>query len=169
MNKFIPIGIAIVIFVFLFLSIGKDTKIIPSPFINKPFPQLTVVDYDTGNKFDIRSQFKGWTLVNFWASWCVTCRAEHPMLIDIANTKQVKMLGVNYKDTKADSGKFLQQSGRPFETIVFDNEGRVGIELGVYAMPESFLVDSKGIIRYKHLGAITPQVWQEKFLPFIKQ
>jgi cytochrome c biogenesis protein CcmG/thiol:disulfide interchange protein DsbE len=169
MKKFIPLVLFIVVLVFLYLGLGKDTQKLPSPFINKPFPNLVMVDYHTGETSLINEKFQGkWTLVNFWASWCVTCRQEHPMLMKIAQSNTVQMLGVNYKDTKVDGSQFLNHGGNPFNVIAFDSKGSIGLNLGVYAMPESFLVDSNGIIRHKHLGEMTEKIWQEDFLPLIK-
>ena len=169
MKKFIPLAIFAILLVFLYVGLGKDTKKIPSPFIDKPFPNLMMIDYHTSESDLIKNKFKNdWTLVNFWASWCTTCRTEHPVLMQIKERGEVQMLGVNYKDDKQDADKFLTHDGNPFDIIALDKNGNIGLNLGVYAMPESFLVDDKGIIRHKHLGEMTLKIWKEEFLPFIK-
>jgi cytochrome c biogenesis protein CcmG/thiol:disulfide interchange protein DsbE len=171
MKKFIPLIIFAIVLVFLYVGLGKDTKKITSPLIDKPFPDVIMVDYQTGDTYPILKKLKNdnnkWTLVNFWASWCLTCRVEHPMLNKIAKSKKVTMLGVNYKDQKQDGDEFLSHGGNPFDIIAFDHSGAIGLNLGVYAMPESFLVDNDGIIRHKHLGEMTDKIWNEEFLPFI--
>jgi cytochrome c biogenesis protein CcmG/thiol:disulfide interchange protein DsbE len=169
MKKFLPLVVIVGILVILFLNLGKDSQKLPSPFIGKPFPSLKVIDFTTDTAYQIRDNFTEWTLVNFWASWCATCRVEHPMLEKIHKTSKVQMLGINYKDTKDDANNFLTTFGNPFDKIVWDNSGKVGIELGVYAMPESFLVDNQGIIRHKLLGEITDAIWHNEFLPIINE
>ena len=149
MKKFIPLVIFIIILFFLYSNLGKDTKKLPSPFIGKKFPDIMMVDYYTNKSSPVQNIFKNkWTLVNFWASWCVTCRVEHPMLNKIKQSSAVQMLGINYKDTKKDADNFLQYGGNPFDIIAFDKDGSIGLNLGVYAMPESFLVNKNGIIVY---------------------
>lgn len=168
MKKFIPLVVFVVFLIFLYNGLGKDTKKIPSPFIDKKFPNIVMVDYKNGKTSLIRTNFKdGWTLVNFWASWCTTCRVEHHMLMKISKGNKVKMLGVNYKDTKEDSSKFLSSYGNPFDIIAFDKKGSIGLNLGIYAMPESFLVDNRGIIRHKYLGEMTEEIWEDEFLTII--
>ena len=109
------------------------------------------------------------SLVNVWASWCVTCRQEHQMMMKIANNKDLQLIGINYKDTRADGERYLEMMGNPFDVIVFDPSGKIGLDLGVYATPETFLVDQKGVILYKHIGAIDSRVWEEGFTPYLKE
>jgi len=109
-----------------------------------------------------------WVL-NVWASWCVTCRQEHQMMMKIANNKDLQLIGINYKDTRADGEKYLEVMGNPFDVIVFDPSGKIGLDLGVYATPETFLVNQQGVILYKHIGAIDSKVWEEGFIPHIKK
>lgn len=172
MKKFIPLIIFIVVVIFLYLGLGKDAQKLPSPFIDKEFPNIVMKDYYTGKTSLILDSLKNdenrWSLVSFWASWCVTCRVEHPMLMKIARSNSVQLMGINYKDKKSDAQRFLNKSGNPFNSIVNDYSGSIGLNLGVYALPESFLVDSDGVIRYKHLGEMTEAVWKEKFLTLIE-
>ncbi|WP_428086965.1 DsbE family thiol:disulfide interchange protein [Candidatus Thioglobus sp.] len=170
MGKFLPLVAFVVLTWFLYDGLGRDTKTLPSPLIGKVFPNLEVEDFNTAQKFQIHSQLKGQvTLVNFWASWCVTCQAEHQTLMKIANIEQVKMLGINYKDTRKEGQVFLNRLGNPYDTIIFDQDGKLGLELGVYATPETFLVDSQGIIQFKRIGQLTPKIWKMQILPLIQQ
>ncbi|MBA5249392.1 Cytochrome c-type biogenesis protein CcmG/DsbE, thiol:disulfide oxidoreductase [hydrothermal vent metagenome] len=170
MGKFLPLIIFVVLAWFLYNGLGRDTKKLPSPLIGKTFPNLEVEDFQTGDKYYLQEKLKNKvSLVNVWASWCVTCRAEHRMLNDIAKTKSVQMIGINYKDTKKKGEHFLRILGNPYDFIVFDEQGKLGLELGVYATPETFIVDKNGIIQFKRIGEIIPQIWQEEMLPLINQ
>ena len=107
------------------------------------------------------------SLVNVWASWCVTCRAEHSTIMKISKNKNLQLIGINYKDQKDEALKYLEMLGNPFNLIIFDPEGKIGLDLGVYATPETFLVNNEGLIIYKHIGEIDRQVWENFFIPFI--
>lgn len=168
MKKFIPLAIFLVLGVFLYISLWLNPKELPSPFINKEFPEVFGTTFN-GEKFSKKQLINKVSLLNFWASWCVTCRAEHQMLINIAQEKNLQIIGINYKDTKTEAGKYLKILGNPYHFNVFDNKGRLGLELGVYATPETFIVDKKGVIRFKHTGEITTNVWLKQIKPlFLK-
>lgn len=170
MGRFMPLAVFIVLAWFLYDGLGRDTKKLPSPLIGKTFPNLEVEDFQTSEKYHLKDKLKNkLSLVNVWASWCVTCRSEHQMLSYIAKQDVVQMVGINYKDTKKDGVYFLKRLGNPFEFIVFDQQGVLGLELGVYATPETFIVDRNGVIRFKHIGEITSRIWQEQILPLINQ
>ncbi|SMN13135.1 Cytochrome c-type biogenesis protein CcmG/DsbE, thiol:disulfide oxidoreductase [Bathymodiolus heckerae thiotrophic gill symbiont] len=170
MKKFFPLILFTVLAWFLYDGLGRDTKKLPSPLIGKTFPNLEVEDFQTGEKYQLQTRLENKvSLVNVWASWCVTCRAEHRMLNTIAKENLVQMVGINYKDTKKEGKRFLRILGDPYDFIVFDEQGKLGLELGVYATPETFVVDKKGVIRFKRIGEITPRIWQEKILPIISQ
>lgn len=170
MGKFLPLLIFVILAWFLYDGLGRDSKKIPSPLIGKSFPNLEVEDFQTGVKFQLHNRLKNKvSLVNVWASWCVTCRAEHKMLNDIAKSGGVQMVGINYKDSKKEGENFLKILGNPFDFIVFDEKGKLGLELGVYATPETFVVDKKGVIQFKRIGEITPRIWQQQILPLIQQ
>jgi cytochrome c biogenesis protein CcmG, thiol:disulfide interchange protein DsbE len=170
MGKFLPLAIFVILAWFLYDGLGRDTKKLPSPLIGKAFPNLEVEDFNTTEKYTVQSQLNGKvTLVNVWASWCVTCRAEHQTLIKIAKTGLVQMLGVNYKDTRKEGRVFLDRLGNPYDKIIFDQSGGLGLELGVYATPETFVVDQNGIIQFKRVGQLTPEIWETKILPLIQQ
>ena len=170
MWKFLPLAMFVVLAWFLLDGLGRDTKKLPSPLIGKTFPNLEVVDFYTGEQHSTQDKLKDKiSLVNVWASWCVTCRAEHKMLNDIAATSDLHMVGVNYKDTKEEGGRFLDILGNPFKFVIFDQQGKLGLELGVYATPETFIVDQKVVIRFKHTGEITASIWQDEILPLIEK
>ena len=183
MGKFLPLVLFIVLAYFLLDGLGRDTKKLPSPLIGKNFPSLEVVDFHTGEKFFTQDRLKDkFSLVNVWASWCATCHVEHKMLINIAKSNSVQMMGINYKDKKKLSGCvevdrdhtnfgdcFLSMRGNPFDFVVFDDVGKLGLELGVYRVPETFLVNDKGVIIFKHMGEITLRIWKDDILPLINQ
>ncbi len=155
---------------FLYIGLDLDPKKLPSPLIGKSFPNLEARDFETDQSYFIGDKLEGQlSLVNVWASWCTTCRAEHDMLNHIARLNQVQMLGINYKDTKQDGRFFLQRLGNPYDAIIFDQAGKLGLELGVYATPETFLVDAQGVIRYKRIGQLTPQIWEKELFPLIQR
>ena len=108
-------------------------------------------------------------LLNVWASWCVSCRAEHPLLVDLAKANIVPVIGLNYKDTNALGRRWLADNGDPYKVSIVDADGRVGIDWGVYGVPETFVVDKNGVIRYKQIGPITQESLQEKILPLVRQ
>jgi len=134
------------------------------------FPNIEAKDFYSDESVLLTDLFSdNISLVNVWASWCVTCRQEHQMMMKIANNKDLQLIGINYKDTRADGEKFLEIMGNPFDVIIFDPNGKIGLDLGVYATPETFLVNQQGVILYKHIGVIDSKVWEEGFIPYIKK
>lgn len=170
MNKFVPLVLFVILVGFLYIGLDLDPKKLPSPLIGKEFPNLEVEDFDSGTRYytNDKTQDKI-SLVNVWASWCVTCRAEHEMLNEIAKTNKVQMIGVNYKDTKNAANRYLDILHNPYDIIIFDPLGSLGLELGVYATPETFIVDQKGLIRYKRIGQMTKKIWNEEVVPIINE
>ncbi len=170
MNKFVPLALFVVLVGFLYVGLGLDAKKLPSPLIGKDFPNIEVEDFNTGERYFTKDKLKNKvSLINVWASWCVTCRAEHDMLNEIGSSNVVQMMGVNYKDTKKDANRYLKGLGNPYDFIVFDEQGKLGLELGVYATPETFIIDKQGVIRFKRIGEMTRSIWIEQVLPLIKQ
>ncbi|MEC7595883.1 MAG: DsbE family thiol:disulfide interchange protein [Pseudomonadota bacterium] len=166
MKKIIPLIVFLVIGAFLFLSLNSNPNKLPSPLIGKKFPILEGVDFYKNEKVKLNDLMANQlTLVNVWASWCVTCKKEHQMIMDIAQKNNLKLIGINYKDNKNDGEEYLKVMGNPFDEIIFDPKGKIGMELGVYATPESFLISKEGLIIYKHIGEITNEVWSENFEP----
>jgi cytochrome c biogenesis protein CcmG/thiol:disulfide interchange protein DsbE len=166
----IPVALFFGILVFLYIGLGRDPQYVPSPLIGKPVPTFKLPLLTNTDKTFSSEDFKGKvSLVNVWASWCVSCRYEHQLLVDLANTTDVAIIGINYKDERADALQWLARLGNPYQATVFDYDGRVGIDWGVYGTPESFIVDTQGIIRYKHVGPLTAQDMQDKVMPMISE
>jgi len=134
------------------------------------FPNIEAKDFYSDESVLLTDLFSdNISLVNVWASWCVTCRQEHQMMMKIAKNNNLQLIGINYKDTRADGERYLEVMGNPFDVIVFDPSGKVGLDLVVYATPETFLVNQQGVILFKHIGAIDSKVWEEGFIPYMKK
>lgn len=170
MKKFlIPIGLFALLGYLLYYGLRLDPRRIPSPLIDKPLPAFSLPTLDNPDKILTNADLRGHVvMVNVWASWCVACKEEHPVLVELAARKQVTIIGLNYKDTRADALSVLRSKGDPYNTVLVDASGRTGIDWGVYGVPESFIVDKLGIIRYKQIGPITPEVWEKTLWPLIK-
>ena len=164
----IPLGIFAVLCVFLGIGLTRDPRIVPSPFIGKPAPAFTLSALHDPQVTFSPEQMKGkvW-LLNVWASWCPACKIEHPVLNDMSRRGIAPIVGLNYKDQRADAKRWLQQNGDPYQLSVWDFEGKVGIDYGVYGAPETFVIDKQGVIRYKQIGPITPEVLEKTLLPLI--
>jgi len=171
MLKFIiPLILFIILAVFLAVGLNLNPHDIPSPFINKPAPVFSAPKLTTPTEKLSTGDLKGqvW-LFNVWASWCVSCRAEHPVLNELAKQQAVTIIGLNYKDEADDAKKWLDTLGNPYNVSIMDQDGRIGIDWGVYGVPETFVVDKKGVIRLKFTGPVTPETIQQTLLPLIKQ
>jgi cytochrome c biogenesis protein CcmG/thiol:disulfide interchange protein DsbE len=166
----IPLAAFVAIAAFLAVGLTRDPREVPSPFIDKPAPAFRIEQlHDAKVAFspeDMRG--KVW-LLNVWASWCVSCRAEHPLLVDMAKRRLVPIVGLNYKDKREDGLQWLTKFGDPYSLSAYDVEGRVGIDYGVYGVPETFVIDKLGIIRYKQIGPITPEALEKTILPLIRK
>ena len=160
------VGLALI----LAAGLGRDPKEVPSPLIGKPAPAFTLARLDDAQQSIKRDDLLGkvWVL-NVWASWCVACREEHPLLVDFARRKTVPVYGLNYKDKRADGQRWLAQFGNPYDASLFDSDGKVGIDFGVYGVPETFIIDKQGVIRFKHIGPVTPAVLKDRIEPLLKQ
>jgi cytochrome c biogenesis protein CcmG/thiol:disulfide interchange protein DsbE len=172
--RLVKFGVPLVLFVALaaFLAVGltRDPREVPSPFIDKPAPGFTLERlHEPGQSFS-PEQMKGkvW-LLNVWASWCVSCRVEHPLLVEMARRNDVPIVGLDYKDERDAGLKWLTKMGNPYLVSAFDVEGKVGIDYGVYGVPETFVIDKQGVIRYKQIGPITPEALEQKILPLIRK
>ncbi len=143
---------------------------IPSVLIDKPAPEFTLAALSDPQKTVSRADLQqGVTLFNVWASWCVACRQEHPILNRIAKQGVVPIYGLNYKDTRPAALGWLDDLGNPYVESAFDEKGRVGIDWGVYGVPETFVVDKRGMIRFKHIGPVTQEDWVNKLLPLVEK
>jgi len=167
---FIPLLVFLGITLFLWRGLSHDPSEIPSPFINKPLPKFHAQTLFQSNNALSNQQFLGHiSLLNVWATWCISCRAEHPILMEIAQSKEVALYGLDYKDDRKMAKQWLAKYGNPYQIIAFDPTGQLGIDLGVYGTPETFIIDQKGFVRFKYVGPISPTVWQDELLPKIKQ
>lgn len=166
----IPLGLFVVLVGFLAVGLNLNPRELPSPLIDKPAPAFKVPQLHALDKSIARDDLKGkvW-LLNVWASWCVSCRQEHPVLVELARSNAVPIYGLNYKDQREAGLAWLSQHGNPYVISAFDQDGRVGIDFGVYGVPETFLIDKNGIIRYKHTGPVTPDAVQNLILPKVKE
>lgn len=177
MKKYIvPLAIFAVIGGLLFYALylsntGRySPKDIPSPLIGKALPAFSLSTVaDPARKVSRDDMLGRVYLLNVWASWCVACRQEHPFLNELARNKAVTIIGLNYKDKREDALGWLGGLGNPYELSLADGDGRLGIDLGVYGVPETFVIDKQGVIRYKQIGPITPEAWEQKLAPMIKE
>jgi cytochrome c biogenesis protein CcmG/thiol:disulfide interchange protein DsbE len=168
MNRFIlPLGAFGLLLVVLVVGLvhAPEKGIIVSPLLGKPAPQFSLPSLlDAGNPLQAQSLRGHWTLVNVWGTWCVECRAEHETLLGIKAQGRVPIYGIDWKDDDAQARAWLTELGNPYDRIGADREGRVAIDWGVYGAPESFLVNPEGTVVHKHVGALTPEIWQREFL-----
>jgi cytochrome c biogenesis protein CcmG/thiol:disulfide interchange protein DsbE len=166
----IPLVIFIVLVVFLAIGLGRDPREVPSPLINKPAPQFNLTQLrdpsKTFSSAELRSKVY---LLNVWASWCVSCRDEHPLLMQYAKTGAIPIYGLNWKDRREDALSWLAEFGDPYILSISDLDGRVAIDYGVYGAPETYLVDQNGVIRFKQIGPVTEEVWKDKILPMAQE
>lgn len=149
---------------------GADPRAVPSALIDKPAPDFDLPGLYEGEPGFATADLKrgGPVLVNVFASWCVPCRAEHPLLMRLAEEEGATILGLNYKDTRADAKNFIEELGNPYARIGFDGAGRVAIDWGVYGVPETYVIDGAGRIRYKRVGPLQPRHLKEDILPLLE-
>ncbi len=166
----LPLGIFAVLAGFLFVGLGLNPREVPSPFIGKPAPSFQLAQLAQPEQKFSPQQMQGqvW-LLNVWASWCVACRIEHPLLVDLAKKDVIPIIGLNYKDKPDAALGWLGRFGDPYKLSIVDLDGRVGIDYGVYGVPETFLIDKAGVIRFKQIGPITEDAWRNKILPLVQQ
>jgi cytochrome c biogenesis protein CcmG/thiol:disulfide interchange protein DsbE len=167
MKKFLwPLAIFLLLVGFLAAGLSLNPREVPSPLVGKPAPAFELpILQQPGKKFapsDMRG--KVW-LLNVWASWCDSCRDEHPLLVALSKKGLLPILGLNYKDKGEDAQRWLAQFGNPYEFSIVDADGRTGIDYGVYGVPETYLIDAEGVIRHKQIGALTPEILEKKILP----
>jgi len=171
MKRFLlPLIFFVALVVFLGVGLHRDPREVPSPLVGKPAPNFSLTQLLAPEKTISPKDMEGkvW-LLNVWASWCVACREEHPVLLDFSKLGVVPIIGLNYKDGRKEGTDLLTQFGDPYQLSAFDSDGRVGIDYGVYGVPETFVIDKHGVIRYKQIGPVTPEVLSEKLLPLIKE
>jgi cytochrome c biogenesis protein CcmG, thiol:disulfide interchange protein DsbE len=170
LNRYlIPLGIFFVLVLFLGVGLTLNPREVPSPFIGRQAPSFKLPQLQEAEKSLSPQDMQGkvW-LLNVWASWCVACREEHPILVELSKTNVVPILGLNYKDQRTDALGWLQRFGNPYTISIADVNGMVGIDYGVYGVPETFVIDKTGVIRYKQIGPVTREALDTKILPLIK-
>lgn len=166
----IPLGIFLLLVMLLGIGLTLNPREVPSPFIGKPAPAFAVPKLHAPGEIFSSDAFRGQvSLMNVWASWCVSCRQEHPLLLDLAKTGRVPIYGLNYKDERDTAMNWLERLGNPYQASAFDADGRVGINWGVYGVPETFVIDRKGIIRYKFTGPLTREAIDGTLLPLVQE
>lgn len=164
----LPLGIFVALVALLAVGLGLNPREVPSPLVGKPVPEFTLPQLREPAKTLSRTDLTGRpVLLNAWATWCVECRREHPVLVAIARQGNVPVYGLNYKDQRPDALQWLERLGDPYVASGFDGDGRVGIDLGVYGLPETFLIDANGTIVHKHIGPISTEIWERDFVPVI--
>ena len=191
MNRFLwPLIGFVVLVVLLGIGLKLDPSDVPSPLIGKPAPAFSLARVDTPEQTFSPQDMQGkvW-LLNVWSTWCVSCRQEHPVLVEMAKDKSITLVGLNYKEVRGDvdvdadklapdaeralalqrSNAWLKQHGNPYSLSVLDLDGRVGIDYGVYGVPETYVIDKAGVIRFKQTGPITPDVFSGKILPLVAE
>jgi cytochrome c biogenesis protein CcmG, thiol:disulfide interchange protein DsbE len=168
-NKYIPIVIFVLLVGLLGFGLTNDPKKVPSPFIGKPAPEFVTQRLYVNEQISNQTMKGKVWLLNVFASWCVSCRSEHKLITELAKSSSVPIVGLNYKDEDADAKKWLQYFGNPYHSIAVDLDGKIGIEFGVYGVPETFIIDKKGIIRHKQIGPVTAQALSETIIPLLSQ
>lgn len=164
----IPFVLVIGLVAVFWVGLHRDPRLIPSPFIGKPAPAFSLTTLKQASRHVTNQRLKGQvSLVNFWASWCVSCRQESPVLMALAHRHVVPIIGIDYKDQRAQALKWLKTRGNPYNVVGFDARGNVGINWGVYGVPATFVVGKQGVIRLKHVGPLTKKVIQQQILPLV--
>lgn len=171
MNRYlIPLGIFMALAALLYIGLGLNPREVPSPLIGKPAPVFELATVAAPERTLASADLRGQVyLLNVWASWCVACRQEHPLLVRLARSGAVPIYGLNYKDQRGDALRWLAQFGDPYTASVFDVDGRVGMDYGVYGVPETFVIDKQGMIRHKKIGPVTEPDLNDTILPLVKQ
>jgi len=174
LKLFLPLLIFIVLAVFLLNGLERDPNAMPSALIDRPVPEFLLPVLGSygegkGERQVDQTIFQGQAaLLNVWATWCISCRAEHPFLNKLSQ-QGVRIVGLNYKDDNVEANKWLSEKGDPYALSIVDASGRMGLDLGVFGAPETYVIDSSGIIRYKHVGVVDDRVWQKYLLPVWQQ
>jgi len=151
------------------MNSGKDTSAIPSPLLGKPAPDFALPVLDEPGRIVTREDLLGEPyLLNVWGSWCPACRDEHPVITELAESGRIRVIGYDYKDEADEARRWLAQFGNPYALVITDVEGRAALDWGIYGAPESFLVDAEGMIRWKFVGPLTPEVVQTQLLPALE-
>ena len=169
MRFVLPLGLFLLLVALLAIGLTLNPREVPSPLVGKPAPAFELPVLHHPDKRFVPGDMRGkvW-LLNVWASWCASCRDEHPLLVGLSKKGVLPILGLNYKDKDEDAQRWLKQYGDPYQLSVVDADGRIGIDYGVYGVPETYLIDAAGVIRYKQIGPLTMAILEQKVLPLAK-
>lgn|SRR5690554_2017461 len=169
LKLFIPLAVFVVLAILLWRGLSLDPNAMPSALLDKPVPQFYLPSLENPDQHFDQEIFKGKaSLLNVWATWCPTCYAEHSYLVTLAE-QGIPIYGINYKDDIKAAQQWLKELHNPYLATVIDKDGRLGLDLGVFGAPETYLIDKQGIIRYKHIGVVDEKVWQETLQPLMQQ
>ncbi|HCJ51525.1 MAG: thiol:disulfide interchange protein [Gallionellaceae bacterium CG1_02_56_997] len=170
MRFILPLVIFLILSVFLYKGLGRDTREVPSPLVGKAAPAFVLPQlYEPTKKFSPQEMLGKVWLMNVWASWCGACKDEHPLLLELSRQNIVPIVGLDYKDKAEDGQMTLNKAGNPYTLVIADADGKVGFDYGVYGVPETYLIDKKGMIAFKLIGAVTPENLREKILPRVAE
>ena len=170
MRFLLPLGLFTVIVAFLWVGLSLNPNEVPSPFIGKPAPDFTLQQlHDPQKTFSNKDMLGKVWMFNVWASWCVACRQEHPLLVQLSRAQLFPVVGLNYKDERENALHWLREDGDPYVLSVVDKKGNIGIDYGVYGVPESFVIDKLGVIRHKVIGPLGPAELQDCVIPLVRE
>jgi cytochrome c biogenesis protein CcmG/thiol:disulfide interchange protein DsbE len=169
-RRVLPVVLFLLLVAILGYGLTRDPSLVSSPLIGKPMPEFSLPLLSDAQKNIGSSDLRGNVyLLNVWASWCAACRVEHPLLMQLSEQGVLPIYGLNYRDSREDARAWLERYGNPYQAVAFDAQGDVGMDLGVYGAPETYLVDRNGVIAYKHIGPVTDEVWQQQLRPKIAE
>jgi len=164
------LGAFVALLALLAVGLRLNPREVPSPLIGKPAPPFELpLLTEPDKRFSHKDMLGKVWIMNVWASWCPPCLVEHPVVTQLARAGMAPVVGLNYKDARDEALPWLKRNGDPYQLIVFDASGRIGIDYGVYGVPETYVIDRKGVIRYKHIGPLTADVVQKKVEPLVKE
>ena len=165
----LPVVLFALLALLLWRGLSLDPREVPSPLIGQPAPAFELPRLDDAARMMRRDDLRGrpWVL-NVWASWCAACLHEHALLVEFSRAQAAPLIGLNYKDRRPEAMQWLQRHGNPYDASLFDEQGRAGIDFGVYGVPETFVIDRDGIVRLKHVGPLTREVLQQRIEPLLR-
>jgi len=164
------LGVFVTLVLLLAVGLRLNPREVPSPLIGKPAPAFELpLLMDPDKKFSEKTMLGKVWILNVWASWCPPCLVEHPVVTQVSRSGMAPVVGLNYKDKREDALPWLKRNGDPFQLIAFDANGRIGIDYGVYGVPETYIIDRQGVIRYKHIGPITADVVKNDMEPLVRK
>lgn len=164
------LGVFVALVLLLAVGLRLNPREVPSPLIGKPAPAFELpLLMQPDRKFNEKTMLGRVWILNVWASWCPPCLVEHPVVTQVSRSGMAPVVGLNYKDKREDALPWLKRNGDPFQLVAFDENGRIGIDYGVYGVPETYIIDRQGVIRYKHIGPITPDVVKQDMEPLVRK